>query len=88
MAPRTMIVPPPEGDEATVTRPAPTENPRLPRVGSAIVRQYKGRMLRVIVREDGFELDGERYATLSAVAKRVTGSHVNGFRFFRLEARR
>ncbi len=27
---------------------------------------------------------GERYDSLSAIAKAVTGSHINGFRFFRL----
>jgi hypothetical protein len=39
------------------------------------------------VLDDGFEFDGERYRTLTAVAEHVTGSHVNGFRFFRLGAR-
>jgi hypothetical protein len=50
------------------------------------VRQYKGRQVRVIVRADGFEYDGTRYKTLTAVAEQVTGSHVNGYRFFRLGA--
>ena len=33
---------------------------------------------------DGFEYEGERYRSLTAVAKAITGSHVNGFRFFAL----
>jgi hypothetical protein len=36
----------------------------------------------------GFEFpaldEGERYDSLSAIANAVTGSHINGFRFFRL----
>lgn len=57
---------------------------RLPAPGTAIVRTYKGRSLRVLVVADGFEFDGERYGSLSAVAKAITGSHCNGFRFFNL----
>ena len=56
--------------------------------GSAIVRDYRGRTVRVVVLAEGFEFEGERYRSLSAIAKAVTGSHVNGFRFFNLEGRR
>ncbi|RMF88207.1 MAG: DUF2924 domain-containing protein, partial [Planctomycetota bacterium] len=45
---------------------------------------YKGRTVRVLVVADGFEYEGRRYKSLSAVAKAVTGSHINGFAFFRL----
>jgi hypothetical protein len=57
---------------------------RLPRPGESIVRQYKGRELVVHVVDDGFVYAGERYRSLSAVAKAITGSHMNGFRFFGL----
>src|SRR5262245_9274634 len=60
---------------------------RLPAPGTALVRNYKGLTLRVVVHRDGFEFDGERYRTLSAVAKKITGTHVNGYRFFGLEAK-
>ena len=63
----------------------PNRDLRLPRPGTAIVRDYKGRRLVVTVRDDGFEWDGTRYSSLSAAAKAITGSHVNGFRFFGLE---
>jgi hypothetical protein len=90
MAPKTLICPPQPPDAPTVTRPvqaAHPDDPRLPAPGSAIVRQYKGKQIRVVVLEGsrGFEYEGERYRTLSAVAKKVTGSHMNGFRFFRLQ---
>jgi hypothetical protein len=90
MAPKTMICPPQgPGTETTITRPLPNgehNDRRLPRPGSAIVREYKRRTIRVVVLSDGqgFEWNGERHRTLSAIAKKVTGSHINGFRFFRL----
>lgn len=95
MAPKTMICPPQRGESATVTRPVmdgkgQSADPRLPAPGSAIVRHYKGRRHRVVYLADGsgFEYEGNRYRTLSAVAKRISGSHVNGFRFFRLGVQR
>jgi len=60
---------------------------RLPAPGDAIVRKYKGRQIRVVVLPDGFEYDGQRYRSLSAVAKAISGSHCNGFRFFGLEGK-
>ena len=89
MAPKTLICPPQPSEPSRVKRPVPDAHPadpRLPAPGSAIVRKYKGRTIRVVVLEasKGFEYDGDRYQTLSAVAKKITGSHINGFRFFRL----
>jgi hypothetical protein len=64
---------------------APAGDPkRLPPPGSIITRVYKGVTLRVTVLESGFEFEGEVYKSLSAVAKKITGSHCNGFLFFRL----
>ena len=74
------------GGTRTLKAPTAAADARLPAPGAAIVRTYKGRQVRVIVRTDGFEYDGQRYKTLTAVAKAVTGSHMNGFRFFRLGA--
>lgn len=93
MAPKTLICPPQTASAGTITRPLPNgehNDPRLPSPGSAIVREYKGRTIRVVVLSDGagFEWNGDRYRTLSAIAKKVTGSHINGFRFFRLGGKR
>lgn len=57
---------------------------RLPTPGTALIRHYKGRTIEVIVLKDGFEFNGERYKSLSAVARAVTGTHCNGYRFFQL----
>lgn len=67
--------------------PSRPSDPRLPPVGAAITRKYKGRMLTVTVLADGFEYAGERYPSLTAVAKMITGSHMNGFRFFQIEGK-
>jgi hypothetical protein len=57
---------------------------RLPPPGSVIVREYKGESLRIKVLADGFEYEGEVYKTLSSLAKAITGTHTNGFLFFKL----
>ena len=59
-------------------------DPRVPPPGQIIERKYKGSMLRVLVLTEGFEYEGERYKTLTAVARAATGSHCNGFLFFKL----
>jgi hypothetical protein len=41
-------------------------------------------MLQVKVLRRGLEFEGKIYPSLSAVAKAITGSHCNGFLFFRL----
>jgi Protein of unknown function (DUF2924) len=38
----------------------------------------------VQVLADGFEYRGEVYRSLSAAAKAITGSHCNGYLFFKL----
>jgi hypothetical protein len=57
---------------------------RLPAPGGIVTRLYKGRRLEVTVLARGFAHDGIVYRSLSAVAKAITGSHCNGYLFFRL----
>ena len=52
--------------------------------GTVLTRDYKDRRITVTVLDDGFEFEGERFRSLSAVARAVTGSHWNGFHFFGL----
>jgi hypothetical protein len=59
-------------------------DPRLPSVGSLLIRKYKGQRLEVQVLAEGFQYQGTIYASLSAVARAITSSHVNGYQFFRL----
>lgn len=64
--------------------PGPPDN-RVPIPGSMITREYKGRLLDVLVLDEGFEYAGEKFKSLSGVAKRITGSHCNGYLFFNLK---
>jgi hypothetical protein len=79
----------PRESQATKSVPAPAFAPtaldkRLPMPGTLLTRNYKGRTICVKVLGDGFEHEGERFKSLSAVAKRVTGKHWNGYHFFGL----
>lgn len=62
-----------------------SDDNRLPLPGTVLLREYKGATLQVRVLENGFDYEGEIYRSLSAVAKAITGSHTNGFHFFRLQ---
>jgi Protein of unknown function (DUF2924) len=57
---------------------------RLPPPGTVITRKYKGANVEVMVLPEGFAYAGAIYPSLSAVAKVITGSHCNGYLFFRL----
>jgi hypothetical protein len=57
---------------------------RLPLPGGVLSRRYQGQQLQVTVLQSGFAYQGRVFASLSAVAKAITGSHCNGFLFFRL----
>ncbi len=59
-------------------------NPSAPRPGTRLVREWHGRTHVVDVREDSFVFDGKTYRSLSAVARRITGAHWSGRRFFGL----
>ncbi len=61
-----------------------THDRRLPMPGTIINREYKGNIYQVKVLEDGFEYEGRVVNSLSAIAKEITGSHWNGFKFFNL----
>jgi hypothetical protein len=57
---------------------------RLPMPGSILVKEYRGKNIVVRVLDAGFEYDGRHFASLSAVAKEITGTKWNGFLFFGL----
>jgi Protein of unknown function (DUF2924) len=69
---------------ATVTGIVSGHDSRLPMPGSVIVKEYRGKTLVVRVLDNGFEHDGRRFASLSAIAKEITGTKWNGFLFFGL----
>ena len=59
-------------------------DPRLPPPGERLVREVNGITVVARVLENGFEYEGRRYASLSAVAREATGTRWNGYRFFEL----
>jgi len=58
---------------------------RLPMPGSLIVKQYKNDTLVVKVLDGGFEYDGRRFTSLSAIAGEITGTRWNGYIFFGMD---
>jgi hypothetical protein len=54
--------------------------------GAHLLREWRGRTHIVTVTEDGFEFAGTSYASLSKIAKKITGTHWSGPRFFGLTA--
>jgi hypothetical protein len=77
---RKTTTPPPE--IVAVPNPAAAD-PRLPPPGTLLTRPYKGQLVQVQVLTDGFAYAGRVFPSLSAVAKAITGSHTNGYHFFR-----
>ena len=59
----------------------------VPKTGTTLVRQWRGHTHAVLVREDGFEYEGQHYRSLTVIAERITGAHWSGPRFFGLTQR-
>jgi hypothetical protein len=57
------------------------------KTGTTLVRQWRGQAHTILVREDGFEYEGQRYRSLTIIAERITGAHWSGPRFFGLTKR-
>ena len=79
---------PPRSKTTTAAPPEPVNVPasidrRLPPPGTILTRPYKGQLLQVQVLTEGFAFGGKVYSSLSAVAKAITGTHTNGYHFFR-----
>jgi hypothetical protein len=56
------------------------------KIGAVLVRQWKGQTFRVTVADRGFVFNGETFASLSEIARKITGTRWNGPRFFGLRA--
>ena len=74
--------------EGTLTRKAQIADPRNPVVGTKLIREWDGVAHTVTVLKDGFDWGGQRYKSLSAVARAITGTRWNGYRFFGLRERK
>jgi hypothetical protein len=54
------------------------------KAGALLVREWKGRLERVMILEEGFAWNGQTFRSLSQIAKAMTGTNWNGHRFFGL----
>ena len=52
--------------------------------GARLIREWGGETHAVIVLDDGFEWRGQRWRSLSVIAREITGAHWSGPRFFGL----
>ena len=70
----------------TTGRVGPTPSLTL-KPGARLVREWHGRTHNVTVTEDGFDYAGTTYPSLTTIAKKITGAHWSGPRFFGLLAK-
>ncbi|MCT2557360.1 DUF2924 domain-containing protein [Tsuneonella sp. YG55] len=57
------------------------------KAGTRLVRSWHGRTVTVEVSENGFVFEDQQYASLSAIAREVTGTNWSGPRFFGLDGK-
>ena len=83
------------GDAATRIEPAPFAN-RSPatrdgvdlRPGAILAREWRGKLERVTVLENGYAWNGTTYGSLSMICKAITSTSWDGHRFFGLRSGR
>ena len=64
---------------------SPRRGPILP--GTRFVREWNGKTIAVTATDGGFEWDNDTYRSLSEIARKVTGAHWSGPRFFGLKSK-
>ncbi len=74
--------------EGVARRKNQIADPRNPVVGTRLIREWDGVEQTVIVLKDGFDWQGRKFKSLSAVARAITGTRWNGYRFFGLRERK
>ena len=71
------------GSQEVRIRPRPELKP-----GTRLVREWRGRTYEVLVLDDGFSWQGTSYRSLSALARKITGTAWSGPLFFGLKPNR
>ncbi|MCE9595035.1 MAG: DUF2924 domain-containing protein [Planctomycetes bacterium] len=64
-------------------RPTNTKTTHVP-IGAVLTREWRGETIVVTSTSAGFEFNGEVYASLSVIARKVSGTQWNGPAFFGL----
>jgi Protein of unknown function (DUF2924) len=65
-------------------RPPQTREGLGLKAGALLVREWNGRLERVMILEEGFAWNGQTFGSLSQIAKAMTGTTWNGHRFLGL----
>ena len=73
--------------DAHARRPLRLKPLRRLEAGAVLIREWGGVKHKVVVLENGFSFRSQRYGSLSAVARQITGSHWSGPLFFGLKNR-
>ncbi len=73
------------GKSSSVVPILPRRGPILH--GTRFVREWNGQTIAVTANEGGFEWNSDTYRSLSEIARKVTGAHWSGPRFFGLTAK-
>ena len=76
-----------EEEERRVKGKAPVRRGDRPIAGTRLIREWQGVGHTATVLDDGFEYQGRRYKSLSAIARAITGTRWNGPAFFGLRNR-
>jgi hypothetical protein len=84
---KTQVPPGWEGTRPTRSPRAGRRADRIPAAGTVLRRVYRDRTVVVKILAEGFEYEGRRYRSLSAVARAATGTRWNGLLFFGLTQR-
>lgn len=74
--------------EGVSRRKSQIADPRNPVVGTRLIRDWAGVAHTVTVLKDGFDWKGCKFKSLSAIAREITGTRWNGYRFFGLRERK
>jgi hypothetical protein len=59
-----------------------------PKPGTRFVREWQAKLHEVSVLPEGYEYNGQAYASLSEIARRITGTRWSGPAFFGLRSRK
>jgi hypothetical protein len=74
-----------DGANAPFDRSAPQTRDGVGlKAGAMLVREWKGKLERVIILEEGFAWNGQTFGSLSQIARAMTRTNWNGHRFFGL----
>ena len=73
-----------EEEDRRVKGKQPVRNGDRPIAGTRLIREWQGVEHCATVIEEGFEYEGRKYKSLSAIARAITGTRWNGPLFFGL----